>query len=264
MTEEFRQNIPAAPPAAVFLPKEHGSWSLALEPLGLGLLVAPSVAGLALALAAVAGLFVRRPLKAALTHAVSGRRREARRPLGLLSAAALAGLGEAFVLGGPGALWPLGLAAPFGGLFLWFDAQNESRAAAAEIAGSTMFALLPAAMATLAGWPAPAALALSAIALGRSLPTILAVRAYLRLTKQQPADPFAALSAGTGALLALAFLAQAGLVPWLAVGWSGLLLLRLIWYVTSLRPVWSARRVGITEAVIGLIYIGTLTAVYRS
>ena len=39
------------------LPKEHGSWSLALEPVAFGLLVAPSAAGAALALAAGLGFF---------------------------------------------------------------------------------------------------------------------------------------------------------------------------------------------------------------
>ncbi|HQY06456.1 MAG TPA: YwiC-like family protein, partial [Lacunisphaera sp.] len=66
----------AAPvPGAVFLPKEHGSWSLALEPLALGLLLAPSAAGGALLAAALAGFFARRPLKTALTAPASARRR---------------------------------------------------------------------------------------------------------------------------------------------------------------------------------------------
>ncbi len=37
--------------AQLTLPKEHGSWSLALEPVAFGLLVAPSAAGAALTLA---------------------------------------------------------------------------------------------------------------------------------------------------------------------------------------------------------------------
>ena len=56
---------------AVFLPREHGSWSLALEPLALGLLVVPSAAGAALAAAALAGFFARRPLKAAACRPLS-------------------------------------------------------------------------------------------------------------------------------------------------------------------------------------------------
>src|SRR5688572_20448088 len=93
----------AARPVSVFLPKEHGSWSLALEPLALGLLIAPSWAGGALAGAVLAGFFVRRPLKAAFTADLQ-RRREARGGLALLGMLALAGLFEAGVLGGWSAL----------------------------------------------------------------------------------------------------------------------------------------------------------------
>src|SRR5258708_7378263 len=70
--------------SSVFLPKEHGSWSLALEPILLGLLVAPSGSGVSLAVAAIAGFFARRPFKAILG------RSSPRRP-GALPAAILLG-----------------------------------------------------------------------------------------------------------------------------------------------------------------------------
>jgi hypothetical protein len=57
----------------LILPKEHGSWSLALEPLALGLLAAPSLAGGPLAIAAIAGFFLRRPLKILLREENCGR-----------------------------------------------------------------------------------------------------------------------------------------------------------------------------------------------
>ena len=46
-------------------PKEHGSWSLAFEPIVLSWLVAPSAAGGYLGVALAAGFFARRPLKIA-------------------------------------------------------------------------------------------------------------------------------------------------------------------------------------------------------
>ncbi len=203
-----RHRITTTPAAPVFLPKEHGSWSLALEPLALGLLVAPSYGGTALATAALAGFFARRPLKAALVPDPIDHRRAARESLVMLSALAVTGLFEAIVLGGPAALWPLLLAVAPGGLFVYFDAQNNSRAAAAELAGSAAFALVPAALATFAGWSAPAALALTVIALARSIPTILAIRTYLRLNKQQPAGVFLPLLTGGLAGAGLVFLAH--------------------------------------------------------
>ncbi|MBA3850149.1 MAG: hypothetical protein C0502_09165, partial [Opitutus sp.] len=136
---------------SLVLPREHGSWSLAFEPVALGLLVAFSSAGAWLALAAAAGFFVRRPLKLAATlPSADPRRAAAVRWTLLFAALALAalalaaadpgafgankqqglppsslgngaGLGAIAQHGGWGALWPLLLALPGGAAFLWFD-----------------------------------------------------------------------------------------------------------------------------------------------
>jgi hypothetical protein len=249
-----------SPALAAFLPKEHGSWSLVLEPLALGLLVAPSLAGGGLATAAFAGFLARRPLKAALAPEFSERRCAARQTVVMLSALAVAGLFETVVTAGWLPLWPLLLAAPLAGLFAWFDAQGDSRAAAAELSGSAAFALLPAALATLAGWPVPAALALAALALARSLPTILTVRAALRLRKGQPVRPGAPVLAALFACGVILLLVAGGHVPFIAAGGVALLLLRSVWFATALRPQWSGRAIGTSELILGLCYI-TLAAV---
>ena len=89
-------NDRSAGPRELLLPKEHGSWSLAFEPVALGLLVAPSWAGGALALAAAAGFFLRRPLKLALTLPDNDPRRAAARPwVAILLLAAVTGLAGA-------------------------------------------------------------------------------------------------------------------------------------------------------------------------
>jgi len=181
----------------------------------------------------------------------------------MLSALAVAGLYETLVLGGLAPLWPLLLAAPFGGLFVWFDAQNESRAAAAELAGSTAFAMLPAAFATLAGWSWPMALGLSAAVLIRSVPTVLTVRTCLRRSKGQPVGVLAPLAGGLLAFALAATLAVQHLMPAAIVGLAGLLFLRTALFLSPLRPGWSARRIGIFEAVLGVLYIGAAVLVYR-
>jgi hypothetical protein len=48
---------------SVAIPSEHGGWGLTLEPVLLGLLIAPSVGGLALGIAAFGAFLVRTPLK---------------------------------------------------------------------------------------------------------------------------------------------------------------------------------------------------------
>lgn len=59
-------------------PREHGSWSFALEPMALGLIAVPSVAGGWLALAVGAAFFARRPLRIAWGDEQAERRRDAR------------------------------------------------------------------------------------------------------------------------------------------------------------------------------------------
>jgi YwiC-like protein len=102
------------------LPVEHGGWGISLEPVLLGLLVAPSPAGLWLALATLGAFLARRPLKI-----VAGDRRRgrefartpvARRFVLLYGAVALACF-VLLVLNVPNYLflWPLALAAPRAG-----------------------------------------------------------------------------------------------------------------------------------------------------
>jgi len=257
-----RRPVPVAPVTSVFLPKEHGSWSLALEPLALGLLVAPTSAGGALTVAALAGFFARRPFKAFFAPATI-RRREAGQAILIFSALGVAGFSVVLVLGGAAALWPLLLAAPLGGLFAWFDAQNGSRAAAAEIAGSAAFALVPAALATLAGWSPGPALALAALALTRSVPTVLTVRSSLRQAKGESAGFLLPVLAALVAALGITVLCGLSLVPAWAALPAWVLLARTLWFASPSRPSWSARRIGMFEAITGLLCLAAITVAYR-
>ena len=253
------------PPAlkSLLLPKEHGSWSLAFEPVALGLLVAPSRAGVALAVAVAAGFFTRRPLKLALTLPAADPRRATAGWLALCGAAlASAALAVAAAIGGWRAFWPLLFAVPFGAAFLWFDLRNEMREAEAELAGSIAFALTPAAFATLAGWAPEPALALAGLTLARCVPTVLLVRTYLRIRKNEPAARFAPLAAGTAALLLIAALAARQLVPPAAVVLGIFFWVRGCWFVSAFRPAWTARRVGLLEAGLGTVQVGVLAVAY--
>ncbi|MBI2514154.1 MAG: YwiC-like family protein [Opitutae bacterium] len=258
---------------SLVLPREHGSWSLALEPVALGLLIAPSRASLFLALAVVAGFFTRRPLKlVAILSSADPRRAAALRWTLVFVAIALAALLASALLGNVpikqqssfAPLWPLLLAAPFGGAFLWFDLRGEMREAEAELAGSTAFALVPATFATLAGWSAAPALALAALMLARSAPTVLTVRAYLRLAKNKPAHPASALASALLSFVGVAALAASGLAPLTACALVAVLAARSAWLLSPLAPTWSARHAGMLEAALGLVYLGGLALAYRA
>lgn len=260
---------------SVVLPREHGSWSLAFEPVAVGLLVAFSSAGAWLALAAAAGFFVRRPLKLAATlPSADPRRAAAFRWTALFAALALAAL--ALAAAGPGAwgahkqpwgwgaLWPLLLALPGGAAFLWFDLRGEMREAEAELAGSAAFAVLPAAFATLAGWTAPAALALAALALARSWPTVLTVRSYLRIQKGRAPESAAAWAANGAAVLAVFLLVGRGLAPAVAGGLALVFFARTAVLLGPWRPAWSAKRVGQLEAALGVLFLAGLAIAYSA
>ncbi len=258
-----RRRTTAARAATVFLPREHGSWSLALEPLLLGALVAPTPAGGAIAAAALACFLARRPLRSSVEAEASPRRMVSRAALAAACAVAAAGLLEAAVLARPAALWPLPVVAALGALFLFFDLRREPRAVAAEFAGGAAFGFLPAAFAAAAGWSVPAALALTAAMLARTVPTIIAVRAYLRLSRGRPAGALAPISSALLALFLLTGLALYRLVPWCASVLAAVLLARTVLVLTVLRPSWPARRVGLTEAGIGLAYVAAIALAYR-
>jgi len=237
------------------LPKEHGSWSLALEPVTLGLLIAPSRAGIPLALAAAAGFFLRRPMKLLLPAKPEPRRALAASCTGTLLLLFGAGLWLAAELGGATQLWPLVPTALAGLLFIGFDARETNRAGAAEMAGATAFALLPAAFASLAGWRIECSLALAAVMLARSVPTVMLVRTFLRRRKGLSVKCWPAFLATMVASVILFWLAAFSLVPWLVAAFSVLFIVRAAWYSSENTSRLTARRLGYMELFLGVTMI---------
>ncbi|MBS0631405.1 MAG: YwiC-like family protein [Verrucomicrobia bacterium] len=240
---------------SVFLPKEHGSWSLALEPLLLGLLIAPSTAGAALAGSVLAGFFARRPLKASFAAADPRRRSDAREALVMWMALALAGLIEAGALGGWHALRPLVPAGVLGLLFACWDGHNDARSMAAELAGSAAFALVPAAVVMLAGKTAGTAFTLMALMLARNLPAVLTVRTCLRAAKGTPVSRSGPILLSGCAAAALALLGCFTPAPRITGVLGLLLFFRTLWLLGPWRPAWPARRIGQFEAALGVLYV---------
>lgn len=245
------------------LPKEHGSWSLALEPVAFGLLVAPSAAGVGLALSAVSGFFLRRPLKLLLS-----RKSDLRQPMALvcvtmLTFIALSGLLLAARFGAVGGLWPLLPAALAGLVFVWADSRNEAREGVAEVAGAMAFGLLPAAFAALAGWNVNQSLALTAMSLTRSVPTVLTVRTCLRLAKGKDFSATPSVVAVVTGIVLMAWLAAQHLAPWIATVFAVIFAVRTMWLLLW-RPQITARKIGLTEAVLGGLMVLLLSLTWKS
>lgn len=128
---------------SIALPAEHGSWGLTLEPILLGLLVAPSWGGVGLAIGAFGLFLLRWPLKVAQTSRKQkryARMRMALRFAGIYALLAAGGLLLGVWQAGWRPLLPLLPALPFGLIFFLYDTQNRSRSWQAELAGPVAFA----------------------------------------------------------------------------------------------------------------------------
>lgn len=246
----------------IVLPREHGSWSLAFEPLVLGLLCAPSIAGGFMGAAVAAGFFCRRPLRIALHERREARRRLAWRIVGVCALLALAAFAITLTVGGGRWLPWLVPTMACGGLFSRFDLKNDGREEVAEIAGAAAFAWLPASLAALGGWTSGEGLALASIMCCRALPTVIFVRAVVRGRKSGCTDLKYAIATTILALALAIALGAAGLAPWLATAWCGLFLARILFI--GRYPAIRAKTLGIFEAVAGVVFVLPLAFVWPS
>ena len=257
----------SVPWKAVLLPAEHGGWGLLAEPIVLGLVLAPSVGGSCLALAALAAFLARHPLRLVLMD----RRKGARYPRTVLAErAALAfALAAAGLLAGAVALarapfWAaLAAAAPFAILALAGDVLGRGREAAAETAGAVALSASTAAIALAGGRPPAVAFAAAALLALRAITSVLYVRARIRLDRGVPAGPGLAVGLHAAALAAAAGLARAGATPWLGPAAFAVLLARAAHGLSRARPRIRPQQLGVQELVYGLLTLALLAAGYR-
>lgn len=243
----------------IALPVEHGGWGLLSESIGLGIVLAPSRAGLFLCLGALGAFLARHPLMLAVGDRRRGRRTPrtalAERFAILYGVIATLSLVIAIKTAGGGLLLPLLFAAPFTIVQLFRDAQGRSRTLVAEMAGSISIGAIAPAIALASGWPPPAAFGLWFILVARTVPTILYLRARLRLLHRKSTWPPGVILAHLLATLVVIGLAGAGVLPLLAIAASVILLLRaVIGFSESGKPV-TARKLGLRELGFGAMTV---------
>lgn len=248
---------------AVALPPEHGGWGFLLEPIALGLLVAPSWAGFFLGVAALGAFLMQHPLKLVYTDRRRGRRyartAAAERVLVVYAALAMAGFVVAVALGGLTPLLPLALASPLALVQVVNLLRNRGRELPRELAGAATLAGVAAAIALAGGAERTTALGLWAVLAARDIPSIVYVRERLRLEKGKPAARGAVIVAHVVALAAIALLAWAGVTPWLATLAIAILLARAAYGVSPWRRVARPQTIGFLELGLGLLTV-VLTA----
>jgi YwiC-like protein len=219
----------------VAVPSEHGGWGFVLEPGLLGLLLAPSVAGAWLAVAMLGAFLARQPLKLALADRRGGKRY----PRTVLAERFAA----AFGLAGAGALlvaaltarsqafwWAVVAAAPLALLQGYYDSLRQSRQVAAELAGATAMGAGVTAIVLASGrWEMATAFALWAVVAARAVPSIVYVRARLRLERGEWIDRVPSLAAHGVGLALVAGLVAVRVLPWLALVAMAVLCARAVW-----------------------------------
>jgi len=263
----IEQNAPGgARIRLVALPTEHGGWGFLLEPIILGLALAPTASGILLGLAAPGAFLIRHPLQLALGDRKRGKRypRTALAERFVLGYSLLAGLAllGAFVTTAFPFWQALLLAAPLAILQQVYDFRKQSRAIVPELAGAAALAALAPAITLAAGWEPWHAFALWAILIARAIPAILYVRIRLRRMRGMTVAGAPALVAHIVALAAVAGLAITRLTPWTTIVAFVLLLVRALHGLSPHRPTVRAARIGFQEMAFGMLTVVLVVAGY--
>lgn len=250
---------------AVAMPTEHGGWGLTLEPVLLGLLVAPSIAGVALGLAAMLTFLARTPLKLALVDVYRHRwlpRTRLAVAVALAELLAVAGLvAVAIDRSGWRWLWVVAVASPLIAVELAYEIRSRGRRLAPELCGAVAISGVVAAIVVAAGESERLAAALWLILAARSIAAIPFVRTMVfRLHRgPQPTRP-----SDTAQVLAVIVAGAAAFTDrgsWLGAAVVAAVAVAHRWWLR--RPPVPAKRLGVRQLLLGLALVGlTATGVW--
>ena len=244
------------------IPNEHGGWGFTLEPVILGLLVAPNAAGLGLGLMALASFFARHPTKIALGDLRRGRVYPRTRTAigfalfyGLL---ALAGLALAWQTGERDFVWPLLAALPFAAAQVVLDGLGKGRTLFGELAGALDMGGVATAIILAGGGHPVLAWGAWLILAMRALVAVRYARAQVRRAYGKPVSKISTVSTAVLAVALSAVGAALGVAPWLGVAAVVILSIYAI-YMLEQPPV-TARHVGWSQMFFGWL-VAIMTAV---
>jgi len=249
---------------AVALPTEHGGWSLTLEPAILGLIVAWSWHGLALACVGMLAFLVRTPLKIVMVDKRRKRWLERTSVALRVSIVELSLIIVLTFLGAIGAnqkLWlPLILALPLFGIQLWFDIRSKSRRLLPELCGTIGIGALASAIVLADGADIKLAIGLWVVVGARAIAAIPYVRTQVfrrrgksvQISHSDIAQIFAVISITIAYYLGVTFVTCLALIS-----------LAAVFNIVAVRmPASPAKVVGIQQMFFGFAVIfGTAIAV---
>jgi hypothetical protein len=242
---------------SVALPKEHGGWGLTFEPILLGLLLAPSIAGLLIGTATMLAFVARTPMRLLLVD----HHRDRWLARSRLAAAVL--VVESSILIGlvAGATWlagwswwiPVALAAPLVAVELWYDARSRSRLLVPELCGALGVAVASPSIVLAAGGDRSLAVGAWLVLAARIIGSIPFVRTQISMLRTGAGAVGATRAAQVASITvgATAFIADRRL----GAGVAAIVLLAGFQLVTVRSIPTSATRLGITQMVLGLAVV---------
>ena len=253
---------------AVALPAEHGGWALIIEPIALGLLVAPSFAGLFIGAGALAAFLARHPLKLAIgdrrKNRVLKRTSLADRFALLYVTLAAVFFTIAVTILPLEYLLPFLIAGPLLVVQFLYDARGHSRKLVPELAGALAVGSISTAIALAGGWSRPTAYALWIIVACRHVPTILYLRVLLgrRRQKQRATVNRAVIVVQSLPLIAVYLLLFLKIAPAVAIVVFAILFGRaVIGLFNHAEP--TPKTLGISEIAFGTFTVLMVSAGYR-
>ncbi len=230
------------------LPAEHGSWAFLLLPTVSALALRPSLPGVGLFLAGLAGFLGRVPLR----REVRGRLPSSfdRKWVLFYGLMGVAGLGLAMSGPQPDFLLALLPLVPLGAWLLWMDLNSGARSLSAEWTSIALPALLGGAMIRAGNGPWALAGALGVGSFLSLAAPVAYLRARLALRRGEKSSFGAALMVhGVAGLIALGMQLALGL-RWLWPLWMGMLLLRVLLEPKIELGVPDAKALGLREALV--------------
>jgi hypothetical protein len=242
---------------SVAIPREHGGWGLTLEPVLLGLLVAWSIPGLLLGIAAFGAFLLRTPLKLA---AVDARRQQwrsrstlAARIAAVESVIIVAAVVAVVVLSGWRWALPVIVAAPLVGVEAWYDVRSRSRRLVPELCGAVGISATTAAIVLADRDDVALAGALWLVLAARSVGSIPFVRAQIARLHRGATD---GRGSDIAQLTAVAVGAVAALVDTrVLAGAVTIALIAAVQIVWSRRPIPPIKVVGFQQMALGLALV---------
>jgi len=251
---------------SVAVPSEHGGWGLTAEPVLLGLLVAPGLAGALVGLAALLAFVARTPLRVLLVDRHRGRLLErtvlARRIL-VGEAGVLAALVVVVVLSAAGPFWiPLAAAAPLVIAELAFDARSRSRRLVPELAGTVGIGSVAAAIVLAGGGTVATAVGTWTVVAARAVASVPFVRLQLARARGRPHRRWACDLAQAAAMALVGAGWLTGWIPGAAV--AVVAVLAATQAVLARTPPPRAAVLGAQQVVLGLTVAVTAALGFRA